>query len=262
MNAQSRSVSDGVLSSCQEKHSGGKTKFVSCDELHKKDGFNGKRVKERHNSMSEEELREELKERRLSLPPKEKLAKFNVGGKKFITAYSTLFSKGENMLTALIDNDDQGKIPCRRDQDDYIFIDRSGDLFEIVLDYFRTGKIDYHRKLFSIDRIFMEFDYYQIKLPQSNARDFVSPFFWGHITDEELFSELSIGQNRATRQSGKWLNKQEKVLKQLILGEASKGDLSFVLSLSTKNYRVSPYLTLSTPMGDLSLPHKYVTPMW
>ena len=44
------------------------------------------------------------------------LVKLNVGVKKFVTTQQTLRSKGENFLTALLDNIASGKITCVYDE--------------------------------------------------------------------------------------------------------------------------------------------------
>ena len=54
------------------------------------------------------------------------IIKLNVGGRRFMTTYATLRSKGTNFLTKLIDNDLQHKIPSAKDEQGYYFIDQNG----------------------------------------------------------------------------------------------------------------------------------------
>lgn len=61
----------------------------------------------------------------------------NVGGKKFVTTLQTLGARGENMLTRVA----RTNVGVTRDSKGNILIDRSGRLFEYVLEYLRTGKL-------------------------------------------------------------------------------------------------------------------------
>ena len=61
----------------------------------------------------------------------------NVGGKKYTTTLQTLSARGDNMLTRLATT----SLGVARDAKGHIFIDRSGRLFEYVLEYLRTGKL-------------------------------------------------------------------------------------------------------------------------
>lgn len=89
------------------------------------------------------------------------LLTFNVGGRRFATTRSTVFSHGPNFLAALVKNDDEKKIPCVRDEKGRIFIDRSPDGFAMVLDFLRSGQV-YRPPGWSEEQIAAEFDFYQI----------------------------------------------------------------------------------------------------
>ena len=54
------------------------------------------------------------------------VVKLNVGGKKYMTTYSTLSSRGSNALTALLDNVREGRVTSTVDSDGFIFVDRCG----------------------------------------------------------------------------------------------------------------------------------------
>eukprot|EP01095_Lingulamoeba_sp_RSL-Kostka_P012355 TRINITY_DN489_c0_g2_i2.p1 TRINITY_DN489_c0_g2~~TRINITY_DN489_c0_g2_i2.p1 ORF type:complete len:285 (-),score=36.95 TRINITY_DN489_c0_g2_i2:64-918(-) len=90
------------------------------------------------------------------------IVKLNIGGKKFMTSKSTLYSKGENLITRLVENSQKQSIfDVVKDEKGYIFIDRNGYYFEIILDYLRTLQWDIPRNItFSI--IKRELDFYCI----------------------------------------------------------------------------------------------------
>src|SRR3990167_652728 len=92
----------------------------------------------------------------------DELVKLNVGGVKYITAKSTLFSKGENFFTLLVENDEGKRVPSLRDDEGYIFVDRDGELFRHVLNYLRTGKLFKPDNL-PLAQLELELDFYQVK---------------------------------------------------------------------------------------------------
>lgn len=65
----------------------------------------------------------------------DKLVKLNVGGRKFDTTESTLLSRGTNFLSALVTS----HLPSLRDDEGRYFIDRSGAIFDILIEFLRTG---------------------------------------------------------------------------------------------------------------------------
>jgi BTB/POZ domain len=67
-----------------------------------------------------------------------------------------------NMLVRLIENDKSGRVPSLRDEEGYIFIDRSSRLFQRVLEFLQTGRLpsDKHRR-----DVIAELDYFQIARP-------------------------------------------------------------------------------------------------
>ncbi len=72
---------------------------------------------------------------------KSEIVKLNVGGRKYTTTRSTLEKCGETFFTRMLANDDAGRIPCARDEEGYIFIDRNGETFAEVLDCMRNGGV-------------------------------------------------------------------------------------------------------------------------
>lgn len=67
------------------------------------------------------------------------LIKLKVGGRKFETTASTLAKYPKTLLGQIVDVNQ--KIPFKKDVKGYIFFDRNSDLFDYILDYYRTGKI-------------------------------------------------------------------------------------------------------------------------
>ena len=94
------------------------------------------------------------------------LIKLMVGGKKYITTRSTVFSKGDNFLTKMIENSEKERIKTRM-IDDFFFIDRNSKAFEIVLEYLRTGKL-FLDTVISLEIIKSEFDFYKIDFDFEN----------------------------------------------------------------------------------------------
>ena len=107
-----------------------------------------------------------------------RIVKLNVGGFKYTTTESTLNSKGmvitrivlthligENFFTTLLQNDREGKVPCLRDEEGFIFIDRNGKAFHVILEYLRTGHMFNTNDEVSKEQLEIEFDFYQISIP-------------------------------------------------------------------------------------------------
>ena len=85
----------------------------------------------------------------------------NVGGVKVYTSLGTLGSNGTNFLTQLIENDYEGKMKAARDPEGYIFIDRNGDVFKVILEYLRYGVIEIPPGI-TRQQVVREIDFYQI----------------------------------------------------------------------------------------------------
>ena len=98
------------------------------------------------------------------------VVKLNVGGVRYITSKSTLSKLGDNFLTRLLENDENGKLPCQRDDEGYIFIDRNGKLFGIILDFLRVGRLFFSNKI-DPRQLQLELDFYGIEPPpEAQAR--------------------------------------------------------------------------------------------
>jgi hypothetical protein len=62
----------------------------------------------------------------------------NVGGRHFTTFKSTLLRFSHSLLARMV----SGSIPMRKDRDSRIFLDRDPNLFDFILQYLRSSKID------------------------------------------------------------------------------------------------------------------------
>jgi len=82
------------------------------------------------------------------------LVRLNVGGRRYMTTLSTLQSKGENFLTRLAEYYSRGDISVRTDEKGYIFIDRNGEVFQVILDYLRTNEFFFCPKTCQLDKYF------------------------------------------------------------------------------------------------------------
>lgn len=65
------------------------------------------------------------------------IVKLNVGGQLFTTTKQTLLSVDDSFFTAMF----SGCLPILYDSSGAIFIDRSPDLFTIILNYLRTNHV-------------------------------------------------------------------------------------------------------------------------
>ena len=66
------------------------------------------------------------------------VVELNVGGRHFTTTRSTLCKSSGSMLAAMFSGDMQ---PAQQDSQGRFFIDRSGDLFAVILSYLREEPI-------------------------------------------------------------------------------------------------------------------------
>jgi len=109
----------------------------------------------------------------------DEIIKLNVGGYKFSTTSSTISKCGSNFLSNLIN----GKIPSLKDEEGYIFIDRNGKNFEIILDYLRNGILLIPPTI-SLKSVIVEASFYSLSMDSA---------FLGEIKDG-VYGELHSGQ--------------------------------------------------------------------
>ena len=87
--------------------------------------------------------------------------KLNVGGIKFETTLSTLTRYPESMLGAMF----SGRHDVPADDDGYVFIDRDGTHFRIILNFMRTGSLDGPVSPTAASELKRELEYYQLPVP-------------------------------------------------------------------------------------------------
>lgn len=68
-----------------------------------------------------------------------KILRFNVGGQLFATSSSTLKAGGESFFSGLL----SGRMESARDEKGAYFIDRSPKYFDCILQFLRTGELEY-----------------------------------------------------------------------------------------------------------------------
>ena len=91
------------------------------------------------------------------MEPSQRL-KLNVGGSKFETTLSTLTRHPDSMLGAMF----SGRHEVPQDDDGYVFIDRDGTHFRIILNFLRTGVLDVPESLKAANELTRELQYYQL----------------------------------------------------------------------------------------------------
>lgn len=192
----------------------------------------------------------------------DQLVKLNVGGKKYITARSTLFSKGENFFTVLLENDLGDGVPCVKDEEGYIFIDRDGELFRHVLNYLRTGKL-YKPDNLPTAQLELELDFYQVKR-NNNEKNFHNsnlhsnaesddhlPTTTKSSGDYEAFSKIL---DKWRDEASEWFETYKHLILRDISAAASNGDSS--LTMPFNRSRGTAYYCSNC--GTIKLPTKFV----
>jgi hypothetical protein len=91
--------------------------------------------------------------------------KFNVGGREFTTTMATVTHKGDNFISRMVINHLKGSMKAELDERGSFFIDRDGDLFAFVLDFFRTGVI--RGPIADVQR---ELDYFSVAYEKVNEK--------------------------------------------------------------------------------------------
>jgi hypothetical protein len=138
----------------------------------------------------------------------EKIVKLNIGGVKFWTT-STVLLSSQNFFVPLLN----GKFKVAIDDEGFIFIDRNGELFKPILDFLRTGFLNFPKDN-DPQRILEEMEYYAIHPPLCDA-----------------VIERKISLNQQQKISGKvYLELKEIILEQLEIASSKSVDLSNVAS--------------------------------
>lgn len=83
----------------------------------------------------------------------------NVGGVLYTTTRSTLSKYPDSMIGAMFNGQ---FVPTNFDQQGNYFIDRDGDIFRIILNFLRSGRLCLPQSFKDYDLLEAEVDYYQI----------------------------------------------------------------------------------------------------
>jgi hypothetical protein len=110
------------------------------------------------------------------------IVNLNVGGQHFSTTLSTLSVKGENFFTALLSQ----RFDSQKDKKGRFFIDRSPDLFVVILDFLRTGKLTLRGM--DEESVRAEALFYGIEIPRPNT----APSAALHKTKEMAWISVTI----------------------------------------------------------------------
>eukprot|EP01095_Lingulamoeba_sp_RSL-Kostka_P015531 TRINITY_DN7179_c0_g1_i1.p1 TRINITY_DN7179_c0_g1~~TRINITY_DN7179_c0_g1_i1.p1 ORF type:complete len:343 (+),score=65.06 TRINITY_DN7179_c0_g1_i1:163-1191(+) len=181
------------------------------------------------------------------------IIKLNVGGKKYITTRSTIFSKGENFLTILIDNDEKTQGPSTfKDEEGYYFIDRNAEIFALVLDYFRTGVIILEHPSHSRQQILLEYDFYQIYNISShqllsNSASSESANKLGYT--KNIDKAINHWKTKVTD----WLDINLDLLNSLIYNQSEQGNSHAYLTFTRQNSNSINYIA-----GGLEIPSQEI----
>jgi BTB/POZ domain len=167
---------------------------------------------------------------------KDEVVKLNVGGKRYVTTRNTIMSKGENLLTQLISHD-SGPFEAARDPEGYLFIDRDGKAFAVILNFLRTGKLLPPPGM-SVDLIRMELDYFQLLTEESvtllfssaastpaegrsrsntNSTDHLHDF--GEVRIPRATEFLAFTE-KMRRTAAEWMNKNAETMTHMLMDKA------------------------------------------
>jgi len=179
------------------------------------------------------------------------LVKLNVGGTRLVTTMTTLSTRGPNFLTVLIENDKQGKICSQRDERGYYFIDRSGDVFKVVLEYLRTGHLHLPQGM-SQKQIEIECDYYQVTLPKKTTNKMKREFSQKDGPTKKL-SQLWKKISKVEKSVREWLQENQNFILQYCIDSLTKYDKKHA-SLYFSSSTGDPPFVASTGSSSVSLP--------
>lgn len=130
------------------------------------------------------------------------IIKINVGGKLFETSKTTITKYPETLLARIINT----QVPVAR-VDGYIWIDRNGDLFSYILDFYRNNVISYPSNVSQKD-FHRELDFWLIPHPEDQPQISIDHPLLGLLlkTNFEndqylclLFIDLLIGVKKALK---------------------------------------------------------------
>ena len=88
----------------------------------------------------------------------EQRVKLNVGGSRFETTLSTLTGHPDSTLGVMF----SGRHEVPQDDDGYVFIDRDGAHFRLILNFLRDGVLDVPASQKAVIELMRELQYYQL----------------------------------------------------------------------------------------------------
>jgi len=145
--------------------------------------------------------------------PASTMVKLNVGGRRFLTTLSTIMTSPCNVLQRMVENDRDGKMSSLKDENGYMFIDRSDVLFEVVLQYLRGGCISLDVPPSVAPRaVLRELDFYGIAPPQG----FACPA--NNDEDEAVAVVREMEEQVST-----WFTRNVAILRQGVVRQLKKG---------------------------------------
>ena len=112
--------------------------------------------------------------------------KLNVGGSKFETTLSTLTRHPDSMLAVMF----SGRHEVPQDDDGYVFIDRDGTHFRIILNFLRTGALDVPTSQKAASEFTRELQYYQLDTCDD----------YSEAGEESVYSEEELSGSELLRQ--------------------------------------------------------------
>mgnify|MGYP001319929566 CR=1 FL=1 len=121
--------------------------------------------------------------------------KLNVGGSKFETTLSTLTRHPDSMLAVMF----SGRHEVPRDDDGYVFIDRDGTHFRIILNFLRTGALDVPTSQKAASELTRELQYYQLDTSSTTASTPGSFELVETVSTEGVFSPANPGAEHTRR---------------------------------------------------------------
>jgi hypothetical protein len=153
---------------------------------------------------------------------KSKIVRFNVGGTRYDVLRSTLECHNGSMLATLVSK--QWK---EGNSDETIFIDRSGRLFELVLNYLRSNEVHLPTTV-NISALQKEFEFYGIdadmnQIHETNGKNMIHKLTNKIHRQEEHLHSLNVlklaYQLSALVEHEAWKSKQSSVQVNVLSGE-------------------------------------------
>ncbi|KAJ1482892.1 hypothetical protein T484DRAFT_1802483 [Baffinella frigidus] len=166
------------------------------------------------------------------------IVKFNVGGKPFEVAETTIQSQPAGLLAKMID----GRFSCGKDESGAYFLDRNPQFFPIVLDVHRDNKVHPLMPGFTRERVATELEYYGLQ-------DFFdgTPFELSFQATVQSLEDSMRSMNGASSGLASWKLEQKRVGNNML----TEGLARLCLAQAEIIKEVSP-VTLNIPTLKIS----------